>query len=297
MIEIDGLHNMVISQKIDCHTGKEAKVTTQVRLHDGNMLDIEVYGEGQSILLPVNPHPIEGEKAEELRKYGADPALGQSLIKGLSDQFRVVAFDYEGHVLRTPKAHTLTPDNVAADFIAVADAVNADRFAYYGYSWLAMVGFHLAIRTDRLSALMMGGYPPIDGPYVEMLRVTTAANRMAGGSGTTPADDEWSGLSTDQTQQFVTLYQTLQGFDDRAVQSRITCPRLCFVGSADEIQYDKNWGDVTVNLATPIIQARSELESLGWDVRVLDGLDHMQAMHAAQVLSIIRPWLIARLNG
>jgi pimeloyl-ACP methyl ester carboxylesterase len=93
------------------------------------------------------------------------PALGRSLIDGLSDAFQVVAFDYEGQVLQVPKPDTLTPANLAGDLLAVADAAGADRFAYYGYSWLALAGLQLAIRTDRLAALVMGGLPPIDGPY------------------------------------------------------------------------------------------------------------------------------------
>ncbi len=277
----------------------------EARLHDGSTIEIVVAGSGPTLLLPVNPYPVEGPQAEEMRKYGADPALGQSLINGLSDAFRVVAFDYEGHVFAKPKAKTLTPTNVASDLLAVADAagVEADRFAYYGYSWLAVIGLQLAIRTDRLSALIMGGFPPLDGPYVEMLRVTTIAYEMAGAAQSpvqtsqVEDDSEWStvGLSTDQTQQFVTLYQELQEFDDRAVQARITCPRLCFVGSADEIQYGKSWGDVFVSLAGPIIHERKQLESLGWDVRVLDGLDHMQAMQAAQVVPILHSWLASKL--
>jgi pimeloyl-ACP methyl ester carboxylesterase len=263
----------------------------EARLHDRSTIEIEVHGEGSTLLLPVNPRPVEGPQAEQLRQYGADPALGQSLIKGLSDMFRVVAFDYEGNVLRLPKPETLTPANVVSDLLTVADAVEAERFAYYGYSWLAMVGLQLAIRTDRLSALAMGGFPPLKGPYREMLIVTTAANDMAGGGPTSP-EDEWStaGMSKGQTQQFVTLYQALQGFDDEAAQPQITCPRLCFVGSADEIQYGKNWGDVFVSLAGPVIDERARLETLGWDVRVLDGLDHMQAMQANQVVPILRSW-------
>jgi pimeloyl-ACP methyl ester carboxylesterase len=270
---------------------------TDVRLHDGSTIEVEIYGEGRTVLLPVNPQPVEGPQAEEMRKYGADPALGQALIKGLSDIFRVVAFDYEGNVMRLPKPQTLTPDNVSRDILAVADAANADRFAYYGYSWLAMVGLQLAIRTDRLSALVMGGFPPINGPYVEMLRVTTAAYEMAGVAQTSQAlDDEWSaaGLSKDQTRQFVTLYQALQKFDDQAAQAQITYPRLCFVGSTDAIQYGKNWGDVYVSLTGPIVRGRAQLESFGWDVRILDGLDHIRAMQAAQVVPILRSWLTSK---
>jgi pimeloyl-ACP methyl ester carboxylesterase len=196
----------------------------------------------------------------------------------------------------------------------VADAAGADRFAYYGYSWLALAGLQLAVRTDRLTALAMGGYPPLDGPYAPMLRVTTATHELAKAGPasadaapaapqapeTPPEELDWSQvemtLTEAQTRQFVTLYQGLQDFDDRAAQARIGCPRLCLVGSADEIAYDERWGGVRVSMAEPLIRRRAELEALGWEVRVLDGLDHLKAMQAAQVLPILRPWLVGVLG-
>ena len=279
----------------------------QARLHDGSAIDVEVNGAGPTVLLPVNPRPVEGPQAEELRRWGADPALGRSLIDGLSDAFRVVAFDYEGHVLQVPKPDTLMPANVAGDLLAVADAIGADRFAYYGYSWLALAGLQLAIRSERVAALAMGGYPPLDGPYAEMLKVTMATHDMAVAnaaspppaaepSGKSPEEIDWSQvemtLSEGQTRQFVTLYQALRDFDDRAAQARLACPRLCFVGSADEIIYEERWGGVRVSIADPVVGRRAELEALGWQVAVLEGLDHIQAMQAAQVLPILRPWLV-----
>jgi hypothetical protein len=102
-------------------------------------------------------------------------------------------------------------------------------------------------------------------------------------------------MSPDQTRQYVTLYEALRRFDDRAAQQRITCPRLCFAGSADAIDYGPKWGDVRVDIAGPILERRAELEGLGWDVRVLDGLDHMRAMQADRVLPVIRPWLASKL--
>jgi hypothetical protein len=50
-----------------------------------------------------------------------------------------------------------------------------------------------------------------------------------------------------------------------------------------------------VHLARPLLERRAELEAYGWDVRVLDGLDHTQAMQAASVLPVLRPWLTAAL--
>src|SRR5450759_1188788 len=67
---------------------------------------------------------------------------------------------------------------------------------------------------------VFNSFPPLNGPYEEMLRVTTATDEMASGARPMPSADEseWSdmALSRDQTRQFVTLYQVLQGFDDRA---------------------------------------------------------------------------------
>lgn len=280
-------------------------------LHDGSTIAIEVHGAGPTLLLPVNPQPVTGPQAEAMRQWGADPALGYSLIAGLRDVFRVVVFDYEGHLLRTPEPDSLTPANAVSDLLAIADAAGADRFAYYGYSWLALIGLQLAIRTDRLTALVMGGFPPLNGPYAAMLRVTTAAHEMAVASANTTevaADQQstveagdWSSvqvtMSPDQTRQFVTLYQALQDFDDRAAQTRITCPRLCFVGSADAIQYGKRWGDVYVSLADPIVRGQAQLADFGWEVRVLDGLDHLKAMQAQQVLPILRSWLASRVRS
>ncbi|MGI5268031.1 alpha/beta fold hydrolase [Nonomuraea sp. CA-218870] len=268
-------------------------------LHDGSTIEIQVHGAGPTVLLPVDPEPAEGERAEAMRAWGADPALGRSLMEGLGDRFRVAAFDYEGHVLAHPKPATLTPDNIAADLLAVADAVGAARFAYYGYSWLALSGLQLALRTDRLDALVMGGFPPVGGPYREMLAVTRATLGLAGtatGKEATPGD--WSTVEVDlsdaQARQFVTLYEALQDFDDLAAQRRITCPRLCFAGSADLIEYDERWGGTRVDIAGPIVRRRAELEALGWTVAVLDGLDHAQAMQPANALPVLGPWLAAR---
>jgi pimeloyl-ACP methyl ester carboxylesterase len=304
----------------------------KAQLHDGSLLDVEIHGDGPAVLLPVNPRPVDGPQADEMRRWGADPALGRSLVDGLAGEFRVVAADYEGHVLAVPKPATLTPDNVVNDLLAVADAAGADRFAYYGYSWLALVGLQLAIRTDRLTALAMGGFPPLGGPYAEMLRVTTATHEMAthekathekathekathemtmppapGGPSPVdkpePASDapDWSSvevtLSPAQTGQFVTLYQALRGFDDRAAQSRVTCPRLCFAGACDDIDYGQRWGGVHVSMARPLIAHRAELAASGWAVELLDGLDHTGAMQAANVLPILRPWLGAAVAG
>jgi hypothetical protein len=54
---------------------------------------------------------------------------------------------------------------------------------------------------------------------------------------------------------------------------------------------------VHVSIAGPLVQRRAELEAAGWQVRILDGLDHTQAMQAGNVLPVLRPWLDAALVG
>ncbi|UYM25904.1 hypothetical protein NQP46_32065 [Streptomyces albus] len=90
-------------------------------LHDGTRVAYEIHGSGPAVLLPVDPVPKEGAPAEELRRWGMDPALGRILADGLGDAFQVIAFDYEGHRMRHPAA-ALTPGHLAADLLAVADA-------------------------------------------------------------------------------------------------------------------------------------------------------------------------------
>lgn len=292
---------------VQCRVLFEEKTAMPAMLHDGSQIEMVIRGRGPFLLIPVNPRPVEGSAAEEMRRWGADPALGESLIEGLEDLVTVVAFDYEGHVLEAPKPDTLTPENIASDFLAVADAAGADAFSYYGYSWLALSGLQLAIRTDRLTALMMGGFPPLGGPYDEMLEVTAATHRMAAvAEPKRPTPEEpiepgdWSSaevsMSEPQTRQFLTLYQNLRSFDDRAALPRLHCRRMCFAGSEDEIDYDERWGGVHVSMAGPVRDHQDELEAAGWTVQILEGLDHIRAMQAANVLPVIRPWLASALG-
>jgi pimeloyl-ACP methyl ester carboxylesterase len=273
------------------------------RLHDDSSLEVAVLGDGPAVLLPVSTTVSDGEAAEQMRAWGADPNLGHTLATNLADAgLQVIAADYEGHLAQHPKPFTLSAATVANDLLAIADAAGVDRFAYYGYSWLALAGLQLAIRTDRLTALAMGGFPPLDGPYGPMLTVTRAAHRMAlanrdkqpNAAGTLQPGD-WDAVEVtqdpDQTQQYVTLYESIQNFDERAALDRVSIPRLAFAGANDNIVYGPRWDSAYVAIADAVRRQHAQLTKRGWTVELIPDTDHMSAMQASKVLPILTPWL------
>ncbi len=284
-----------------------------VTLADGSTLEVGLTGKpgGKTIMLPIAKKPAYGQEAESLRMWGVDPELGKRFVEGLSDQFQVLHFDYEGHRFQHPEPDHLTPDRIVLDFLCIADEMQIETFSYYGYSWLALAGLQLAIRTNRLESLIMGGFPPYGGPYREMLTVTAKTHEQALNPSPSskellqdfgsPEEFDWDQvqvtLDPKQTKQFLTLYLSLIDFDDTSVQENITLPRLTFAGEADCIVYGENFGSVTVDIAGTLRKHEQVLHQLGWDVAILPGteMDHTKAMQPDIVLPVIQPWLAANL--
>jgi len=282
---------------------------TTVKLADGSEIEVGLAGNsGSVVMLPGFKKPASGREAEELKQWGVDPEAGKRFVEGLSDTRRVLYFDYEGHRFSHPLPDALTPDAVADDLLRIANATDEGNFVYYGYSWLALAGLQLAIRTNRVAALIMGGFPPYKGPYGEMLTVTEktyeqslrqppAAADAWPGAEASPDDYDWENvqvtLDPNRTKQFHTLYTHLQDFDDAAVQGRLAMPRLAFAGERDKIVYGPNFGGVTVDIAGPLREHRDRLRRWGWDVELVPGddADHVKAMQPETALPVLRRWL------
>ncbi|EHB62728.1 MULTISPECIES: hypothetical protein [Paenibacillus] len=285
-----------------------------IKLTDGTELKVGLVGNANSptIMLPVAKESVYGQDAEHLKLWGVDPELGKHFVEGLMDKFRILHFDYEGHRLQHPNPENLTPESIVKDILTIANEMNVKKFSYYGYSWLALVGLLLAIRTDRLESLIMGGFPPIDGPYKEMMVVTNKTYKQALSNQNASVVDEQSQISpekvdwdniqvkidTNQTKQFVTMYEHLMEFDDREIQHKLAIPRLAFAGEKDTIVYGENFGNVTVDIIGILQNKKQELEQLGWDIEILKGkdMDHTKAMQPATVLPLIKAWFIKHLK-
>lgn len=152
-----------------------------VKLMNGSEIEVRLAGnpDSKTIMLPIAKKTVYGEEAENLNMWGVDPELGDHFVEGLADTFQVLYFDYEGHLFAYPNPDHLTPEQIVQDLLWIADEMKIRSFSYYGYSWLALAGLQLAIRTDRLESLIMGGYPPYQGPYLEMMTVTNKAYEQA----------------------------------------------------------------------------------------------------------------------
>lgn len=218
-----------------------------------------------------------------------------------------------------PHPEHFTSEYITEDLLRVADQMNVNRFSYYGYSWLALVGLQLALRTGRMESLIMGGFPPFEGPYEEMRVVTArtyeAALKQHGkleheqegqasmnSEQLSPGEVDWDNIQIQidpaQTKQYVTMYQSLLDFDDQLIQDQLSIPRLTFAGEKDTIVYGEKFGNVTVDIAGRLQKNKQILESFGWTVEIIKGedMDHTKAMQPSTVLPIIHPWLKAHLS-
>jgi len=242
--------------------------------HDGIPVDIQIHGSGPTILM----HPLPAYAGFDDENLALKRDLDEALIANLSDRYRLVMFEYPGD----PKPDTLTPTNVVSDLLAIADAANADRFAWCGYSWTAIIGTQLAIASDRVTALIAGGWPPIRGRFTHLFEVTAAPETV---------DHPWALDSAPSAlfRQFNTFYREMQDFDDVVAQSRITCPRLCIIGGGDN--------EIGTRITDLVTEHRAQLEEFGWDVRIIGDLDHFQTLHPDVFVPVVSEWLDTHLEA
>ena len=237
----------------------------------------EVQGQGQPLLIGL---PL---MASFTAIFGDElQTVLDDYLKPLLERYRVLLVDYPsigGSRDIAPQA--LTADRVCADLLAVAGAAGFDRFAYWGYSWGAAVGLQLAARTDRLSALVLGGWPPLGAPYAGILQATRLKQ----------ADPEPSSLkvlrSKEQYRQWETWYSSMQGWPEADSVQRIACPKMVFFGSDGDLVE----AGIPIRIASIIREHRDELLQQGWTVHEITGQGHGVCMAPGLVVPPVRAFL------
>jgi pimeloyl-ACP methyl ester carboxylesterase len=218
-------------------------------------------------LLPNRAH---GQGVARYSVLGSGPTvlafdrMPAGYFEALSTRYRVIVMDYPPQDRSQAFIDSFTVDRVCADILAVADAAGATRFAWYGFSWGAVVGIQLAIRTGRLTALACGGWPPLGGHYEETRAVAEA-----------------EGLA------FATFYRSLRGWRERDAVSMLKCLRLVFAGTNDQFVAQGR----SIRIGPLVAEHRDELERLGWRVRLIEGFGHELGARPDVVTPILREFL------
>jgi pimeloyl-ACP methyl ester carboxylesterase len=237
----------------------------------------EVRGSGAKLFLAF---PVMPSFAEIFGPEAAGVLPG--FLDRLTDRFEVLTADYPS-IGRSPTIPPLelTADRVCADMLSVADAAGFDRFAWWGYAWGAVAGLQLAARTDRLTALAVGGWTPLGGQFAEMRRVTAANLPNPSPSSRAVLRDP------SQYAQWVTFYESLRDWSDEEATPRIPCPRMVFVGTESE---EENAG-IRLSYASIVARRRAELEGLGWRVHEFAGSGHEVGLRPETVVPVVRAFL------
>ena len=242
----------------------------------------EVHGKGEPLLIGL---PLMASFVD-IFGVGMEGVL-RGYLDALIDRYHVLLVDYPaiGGSIDIPP-QDLTADRVCADLLGVATAAGFDRFAYWGYSWSGAVGLQLADRTDRLTALVVGGWPPLGAPYAGLLEATRRKQ----------ADPEASSLkilrSAAQYKQWEAYYASTADWDEAAGVARIGCPKLVmFGGNGDLVE-----AGIPVPIASAIRAHRGELEAQGWEVVEIAGRGHEVALLPELVVPPVRRFLDAALR-
>lgn len=215
--------------------------------------------------------------------FGADlQHVLDGYLQRLTDRYQVLLVDYPGiGGSRDIAPQDLTVERVCSDLLGVAGAAGFDRFAYWGYSWSGAVGLQLATRTDRLSALVIGGWPPLDGPYREIL---AAARRKQ-------PNPEPSSLkilrSPAQYAQWIAYYESMQDWPERQAVTSISCPRMVYFGEEGDLIE----AGIPVTIASNIRRHRGTLQDQGWTVHEVPGQGHGVCMVPELVVPAVRAFL------
>ena len=130
--------------------------------------------------------PDDGPVLMLAHALGQDHAMWDPQAADLSTRFRVLRYDIRGHGASDVTPGDYRIEQLAADALALADALGIDRFAFCGLSLGGMIGQAIALRAPhRLTGLVLANSSPRpDAAGMEKRRQAVLSEGMAAVSDT-----------------------------------------------------------------------------------------------------------------
>jgi pimeloyl-ACP methyl ester carboxylesterase len=208
------------------------------------------------------------------------PWPGTTSVETLARQFTVVVAAPRGYA-----ASTWVDDGrygtrqVCDDLLAVCDALGLGHVAVLGYSLTAAVALRLAASSDRVDAVVAGGFPL----FADYHLLRDDARRQ-----TDTGDDERARAELSRRLGFDTraaraFYDELATLEPGGLLDDVRCPVYTFWGTADEV----------IDGFEGLAHLESEVRRRGIEHRVLEGTDHATTLFGLdRVLPEVSQWLL-----
>lgn len=244
------------------------------KARDGTELYFETHGQRSNPAVLMGPHFYLSRSQE-------DESFTGLWVERLKRDFFVIVADYPRGIGRTghPQQLAFSPDIAAEEYERIADAAGVGRFGWVGYSFGGAMGVQVACRSDRVAALAIGGFPPLNAPFQLMVELSSS---MARNPPSLPPFIHpgvlWSAVA---------FYAPLTVWPEQQAVCGLAMPRLVFMGDADAAQGAPR----PIPLADNLRAVESELREWGWQIEWLRGHDHVSAMRPEVSLPAVRRFL------
>lgn len=234
---------------------------------DGAQLYFETHGDRADPAIFMGPHFYASRDVSE-------DCCTARWMRHLRRRFFLVLADYPRGIGRTPHdATACTPERIVQDCEVIADAAGIGRFGWLGYSFGGAVGIQMACRSQRVSALAVGGFPPLGAPFIRIIEMAQALARSP----------DVISRPTDMAMLKATVdfYTPLVSWPARAAIAGLTMPRFVFMGERDGMEHTGH----SAPLAECLRSSEEVLRALGWQIVWMPGHDHVSALDSDDALA------------